>query len=84
VGRVASLAFLNFESDFQNLASVTHMGFFGNQKNPDHIWLLFQSQRLGSGRTLSELHIYYKYLVTRVYDHAGCKEYCKYFTVALT
>jgi len=32
---------------------------------------------------LSELHIHYKSLLTRVYDHAGCKEYCKDFTVAL-
>jgi len=43
----------------------------------------FQSERLGSGKTLSELHIHYKYLLTRVYDHAGCKEYCKDITVAL-
>jgi len=32
---------------------------------------------------LSELDIHYKSLLTRVYDHAGCKEYCKDFTVAL-
>jgi len=32
---------------------------------------------------LSELHIYYNSLLTRVYDHAGCKEHCKGFTVAL-
>jgi len=43
----------------------------------------FQSERLGSGKTFSELNIHYKYLLTRVYDHAGCKEYCKDFTVAL-
>jgi len=38
---------------------------------------------LGSGKTLSELHIHYKSLATRVYYHAGCTEYCKNFTVAL-
>jgi len=32
---------------------------------------------------LAELQIYYKSLLTRVYDHAGYKEYCKDFTVAL-
>jgi len=26
---------------------------------------------------------HYKFLLTRVYDHAGCKEHCKDFTVAL-
>jgi len=43
----------------------------------------FQSKRLGSDKALSELHIHYKSVLTRVYDHAGCKEYCKDFTVAL-
>jgi len=33
---------------------------------------------------LSELDLHYKSLLTRVYDHAGCKEYCKDFIVALT
>jgi len=46
------------------------------------MWL-FVSESLGSGKTLSELHIHYKYLLTTVCDHAGCKEYCKDFTVAL-
>jgi len=34
---------------------------------------------------LSELDVYIKFLLTRVsvYDHAGCTEYCKEFTVAL-
>jgi len=32
---------------------------------------------------LSELHVHYKSLVTRVCYHAGCTEYCKNFTVAL-
>jgi len=43
----------------------------------------FQSKRFSSGKTLSELHIHYKSLLTGVYDHAGYKEYCKDFTVAL-
>jgi len=38
---------------------------------------------LGSGKTLSELHIHYKSLLTRIYDHAGHKESCKDFTVSL-
>jgi len=29
------------------------------------------------------MHIHYKSLLTGVSNHAGCKEYCKYFTVAL-
>ena len=50
------------------------------------IWLFlayFQSDRLRSDKALSELHIHYKSLVTRVCYHAGCTEYCKNFTVAL-
>jgi len=55
-------------------------------KKPDKIRLFlafFQAKRLSSGKTFSELHIHHKYLLTRVYDHAGYKEYCKDFTVAL-
>jgi len=55
----------------------------GNQEKPDKIWICFQSERLGSSKTLSDLHIHYKALMKRVYDHAGCTEYCKDFTVAL-
>ena len=43
----------------------------------------FHSARLGSGKTLSELHIRYKLILTRVYEHVGWKEYCKDFTAAL-
>jgi len=39
--------------------------------------------RIGSVKTLYELHIHYKHLVTRVYYHARCTEYCKKFSVAL-
>jgi len=38
---------------------------------------------LGSGKTLSELHIHDKPFATRVYYHAGCTEYCKNFTAGL-
>jgi len=51
-------------------------------KAPD-FYGFFQLGKHGSGKTLSELHIYHKSLLTRVYGHAGCKEYCKDFTVAL-
>jgi len=54
---------------------LTPLPFLGNKKNRI-IWL-------GSGKTLSELHIHYKYLATRVYYHAGCTENCKYFIAAL-
>jgi len=51
------------------------LAFFGNKK-ARKIWL-------GSGKTLSELHIHYKSLATRVYYHSGCIEYCKNLTAAL-
>ena len=60
-------------------------GLFGNKKNRK-IWLFlpyFQSDKLGSDKTLCELHIHYKSFATRVYYHAGCTEHCKNFTVAL-
>jgi len=43
----------------------------------------FQSDRLDSGKTLSELHIHYKSLAMKVYYHAGCTECCKMFTAAV-
>jgi len=61
------------------------LAFFGNKK-ARKIWLFlahFQSDRSGSGKIFSELHIHYKPLATTVYYHAGCTEYCKNFTVAL-
>jgi len=60
--------------------------FFLEIKKARKIWLFlayFQSDRLSSDKTLSELHIHYKFLVTRVCYHAGCTKYCKNFTVAL-
>ena len=41
----------------------------------------FQWERLGSGKTWSELHIHYKSLLKRVYNHAGCTKYWNYVTV---
>jgi len=64
---------------------LTPLAFFGN-KIARKIWLFlayFQSDRLVSGKTLSELRPHSKSLATRVYYHAGCTEYCKNFTVAL-
>ena len=75
------------DPDFANLTFLnTPLAFFGNQKKPDTLWLFldfFQSKRFGSGKTLSELHIHYESLMKGVYNHAGCTEYCKNFTVAL-
>ena len=51
----------------------TPLTFLGNQK----------ARQNSSGKTLSELHIHYKSLLTRVRDHAGYKEYWNDFTVAL-
>jgi len=42
-----------------------------------------QSERLGSGKILSELHIHYKPLLKWVYNHAGAQNIWKYFTFAL-
>jgi len=81
--RVANLAFwrqiLKFWLFWTPLASL-------EIKKARKIWIFldyFQSDRLGSGKTLSELHIHYKSLATRVYYHAGCTDYCKDFTFAL-
>ena len=40
-------------------------------KNTSQNLAFFQSERLGSGKTLSELHIYYKFLLTGVHDHSA-------------
>jgi len=83
MSKVANLAFL--KPNFEIQAFLMHLAFFENQKIPVKIWLFyfFQSERLGFGKTISELYIQYKSFLTRVYDHAGCKEYCKDFTVVL-
>ena len=76
----ANLAFL--KPDFAILSFLTHLAFLKIKKSRENLDF-FQSEKLDSGKTLSELHIHYKSLLTRVYDHAGYKEYCKGFTVAL-
>ena len=78
---VANLAFLNLNFEIQ--AFLTYLAFFENQKYQPKsgFFYFFQSEKLGSGKTLSELR--YKSFLTGVYDHAGCKEYCKDFTSAL-
>jgi len=79
--RIASVAFL--KTDFKILAFLNTIGFFGNKKKPDKIWLFLffcHSERLGSGKILSELHIHDKSLLKRVYNHAGCTKYCKYLS----
>jgi len=71
---------------------LTDLAFFENQNTksifipsliPNILKYFFQSEGLGSGKILSELRIHYKSLLTGVYDHAGCKEYCSDFTVAV-
>jgi len=42
----------------------------------------FQSERLGSGKTLSLAAYSLQISSDEVYDHAGCTEYCKHFAVA--
>ena len=75
--QVADLAFLIADLAF------LHLAFFWNQRKPDKIISFSSSEGLGSGKTLSELRIYYKSLLSRDYDHAGCKEYSKDCTAAL-
>jgi len=68
------LAFVKPDFEFFNALVVLKI------KKPYKIELFlafFLSERHSSGKTPSELHIHYKYLLTRVYDHAECKEYCK-------
>jgi len=84
---VQGCQFSIFETKFKIQAFLTHLAFFENQKyqsKSDFFFLIFFSLK---GSALAkhslELHIHYKSLVTGVYDHAGCKEYCKDFTVLL-
>jgi len=45
-------------------------------------WLFHSRKRLALEK-LSELHINYKSLLKRAYNHAGCTKYRKDFTVAI-
>jgi len=55
---------------------LTHLAFLKIKKRQTKSGF-FQSEKLGSDKTLYELHIHYKFLLTRVYDHAGCKDIAK-------
>jgi len=80
---VAGCQFGSFEARFWNSDFFwTPLAFFGNEKSQKNL-AHFQSDRLGSGKSFSELHIHYRSLATRVYYHAECTEYCEYFTVVL-
>jgi len=68
--------------NYEILAFLTHLGFLENKTGQKKSGV-FQAERLVSRKTLSELYIHYKFPLTRIYDHAGCKEYCEDFTVAL-
>jgi len=58
------------------------MALFENQKKTEKT-VFFQSERPSSDKTLSELHVHCKFLLTRVHYRAWCKEYCKDFVAAL-
>jgi len=82
--RVANLALL--KPDFEILFFLNTFAFFEDKKiqtKSGFFLAFFQSERLGSGKTLSKLHIHYKSLLKRVYNQAGCTEKWKNFTVAL-
>jgi len=81
--RLASLTLL--KADFEILAFFEHLWLFLKMKKTKNRFfsVFFQSERLGSGKTLSELHFHYKFFLTRVCDHVVCTEYCSDFTVAL-
>jgi len=64
---VANLEFL--KPNFEIQAFLRHLAFFENQKKSVKSWLFlfyfFRSERLDSGKILSEPHIHYKSLLTR-------------------
>jgi len=55
-----------------------HLAIFENQKSQTKSGF-FSVRKAGSGKTLFELHIHYKSLLTRVDGHVGCKEYCRLY-----
>jgi len=57
--RVANLAFL--KPNFEIQAFFDALGFFLKIKIPVKIWPFFQSERLGSGKTLFEMHIHHNF-----------------------
>jgi len=80
-----SLCCLRITTKVANLAFLKPLAIFGNKKSRQNLTFsgVFQLEKLGSGKILSNLRIHYKSLLTRVCNHAGCTEYCKDFTVAL-
>jgi len=57
--------------DFEIPAVFKRTWLFLKIKSSQRKSRFFQSERLGSGKTLFALHIHYKSLLARVYDHAG-------------
>jgi len=82
----AGLSLWSFlKPDFEILTFLNTFGLFWKSKKARvnaAFSGFFQSERLGSGKTLPELHIHYKSLLKRDYNHAGCTKYRKHFTVA--
>ena len=78
--RVANLVFL--KPEFEIMAFLTSLAFFGNTKARQNL-ASFCRKGLALEKTLYELHIHYKFILKRVYNHAGCAEYWKNFTVAV-
>jgi len=75
-----------FKLEFEFLAFLTHLAFFRFQKNPDKIWvvLAFFSRNSMALANYCLSCIFLTNLFWREYmTIAGCKEYCKDFTVAL-
>jgi len=69
------LAFLT--PDFEILAFFEHLWLFleiKSKKTRQNL-AFFQSKKLGSGKTLSELHIHQKSFLERVYNHVACTKY---------
>jgi len=65
-----------FEPRFWNSGFFEHRCLFLEIKKKT-LSVFFQSETLGSGKTLSELHLHYKSLLKRVYNHAGCTKYLR-------
>jgi len=68
-GRLQGCQFGNFEARFFNLGFFWRTWLFFEIKNTSQnldFSSVFQSERLGSGKTLSKLYIHYKSLLTGV------------------
>ena len=61
---------------------MTHLAFFlikNISQNLAYSYIFFGLKGLAK----HQLHVHNKSFLTGIYDHAGCNEYCKDFTVAL-